>query len=57
MGKFKEMEIEKMSEKLNCNLNIYCVCKVGPRCKYFDFEGSGIPECKDPYSNTELIEN
>ena len=57
MGKFKEMEIEKMSEKLNCNLNIDCACKVGPRCKYFDFEGSGIPECNDPYSNTELIEN
>jgi hypothetical protein len=55
MGKFKNSLIELMSEQLTCKPNIDCACKVGNRCKYFDFEGTLQPECKDPYTNTEEL--
>jgi hypothetical protein len=55
MGAVKDLVIQKMNEVLDCKPGIDCACKVGSRCKYFDFEGSEKPACNDPYLNTEEV--
>ena len=55
MGKLKNVVIDLMNKRLNCKPNIDCECRVGPRCKYFEWEGMNNPECKDPYKNTEPV--
>ena len=42
-------------EKLDCKPMLDCACRVGSRCKYFAFEGTEKPECKDPYFNTKEV--
>lgn len=51
------MNLSNLTEKLNCKSHVECQCKIGQRCKYFEFEGSLKPECKDPYANTEEVYN